>query len=242
MYEWRIGMKSQAAVVVMMVSGFLIACSPDSDSNSPKELATQTDYVEEIVEEQNNTNPEDNCGSLKPLLKLLPPAKEMGGLPETFRGCDNSSEQTVSVVYSNEGEQYTEYEFKIYVLHPESIYAKTNMTIESANPDQQAYINNTFKLTGDMRKSHLDMCRHYDQNPIIPDGRNPLITQIQNLDVCVMDNMDANKEIWNMFTIKGDLEFRLEFEGYNAGQITTTEIARNHLAPLFDQFGLGQIP
>lgn len=224
-------------LLLIFALSLLTACSPDKDSQ-----ARETLTISELTEDEGKISTDDNCGSLKALLKLLPDAKEMAGLPETFRGCDNASEQTVSVIYSNEGDEYSEYEFKIYVLDPESVYAKANMTLKDATLEQQTFINNTFKLTGDMRQSQLEICRHYDQNPMIPDGRNPLITQIQNLDACVVDNMDANKEIWNMYTVKGDLEFRLEFNGYNAGQITTTEVARNHLAPLFDQFGLNKIP
>lgn len=216
-------------------------CSPDSQSSEPQTSSKSYRSTEYTPAKTENQSAEDNCGSLKPLLKLLPKATEMVGLPETFRGCENSSEQSVSVIYSNEDEEYTEYKFTIHVLDAESIYAKANMLIKGANPEQQAFINNTFKLTGDMRKAQLEICRQYDQNPAIPDGRNPLITRTQNLDTCVMDNLDANKQVWNIFAFKRDLEFRLVFEGFNAGKILTTEDARNHLAPLFDQFALGEI-
>lgn len=222
----------------------LVACSPDT---GPEPKSSAPEIADEILPDETNPQDEnigadDNCGSLKPLLGLLPPDKEMGGLPETYRGCDNASEQTVSVIYSNEGEEYSEYQFKIYVLNPESVYAKANMTIENATTEQQAFINKAFQVAGDMHKIQLDTCHHYHQNPMIPDGRNPLIVQVQNLDVCVIDNMDANKEIWNLYTIKNDLEFRLELKGHKAGEIKTTEVAGDQLTSLFDKFGLNQNP
>lgn len=230
-------------LLIVFSLNLLTACSPDTEPDS-KTLTQDTSLNEtppgenENILEDNHSETDDNCGSLKPLLALLPQAKEMDGLPETFRGCDNSSEQTVSVIYNNEGDDYSEYQFKIYVLDPESVYAKTNLTLEQATAEQQAFINKAFKVTGDTHKTLWDLCHHYHQNPMIPDGRNPLITQVQNLDVCIMDNMDANKEIWNAYTIKNDLEFRLELQGRKAAIISTTDIAAQHLVPQFNQFDL----
>lgn len=226
-------------LLIIFSLNLFTACSPDTESGS-KTVTPDTNLNETSPDENENfpeDNPpetDDNCGSLKPLLKLLPQAKEMDGLPETFRGCENSSEQTVSVIYNNEGDDYSEYQFKIYVLNPESVYAKANLTLENATLEQQAFINQAFKTTGDMHKTRLELCHHYHQNPMIPDGRNPLITQ----DVCVMDNMDANKEIWNAYTIKNDLEFHLELQGRKAAIISTTDIAARQLVPLFNQFNL----
>lgn len=231
--------------LLLLSLNLMIACSPDKTTDTTD---SETLDVESSVEvDTNNSNDEnatanDNCGSLKPLLQLLPQVSQIDGLPEVYRGCENSSEQTVSVLYANEGDEYTEYEFKIYVLNSESAYAKANLQVDGATEEQQSFMNKTFTTTGEMRQSILDTCRRYDQNPMIPDGRNPLIVQAHNLDVCVMDNLDANKEIWNAFAIKDDLEFRLELRGHKAGEILKTEFARDHLLPLFEQFGLDNNP
>lgn len=233
-------MKPNLAILILLMSfGGLVACSQDSDVSVKEEpLVEQEAIGEQPNLEQNDQALDDNCGSLKPLLKLLPRADEIDGLPEVFRGCENSSEQFVSVIYANEGDNYTEYEFKISVLNPESIYAKANLQLENATAEQQAFLDKTFKFTGDMHKTQFNTCAHYHQNPLIPDGRNPLITTIHGLDVCVMDNLDANKEIWNLYGIKNDLEFRLELKGYKAGQIGTTEAAQGYLIGTFNQFDL----
>lgn len=232
---------------VVFLCNLLVACSPDKKAESVSDFSTDENKPAAIedtpdIPENNSTDTDDNCGSLKPLLGLLPQAKQIDGLPEVFRGCENTSEQTVSVLYANEGDDYSEYQFKIYVLHPESVYAKANLTLEDATEEQQAFMNKAFNVTGDMHKSQFDLCKHYHQNPMIPDGRNPLIIKVQDLDTCVMDNMDANKEIWNLYTIKNDLEFRLELQGSKAAVISTTEKAREQLAPVFDQFNLGASP
>lgn len=234
---------------------FSVVLMTACDQNKSTEISasdtptTEESLSDDIIDSENvnsddneSASTDDNCGSLKPLLRLLPGTAQVGGLPETFRGCENSSEQTVSVIYANEGDEYTEYLFKIYVLDSESNFAKSNLKVDGATEEQQSYINKTFKTTGDIRKTILDTCRRYHQSPLIPDGRNPLIVQVKGIDVCVMDNLDANKEIWNAFAIKGDLEFRLEFSGYKAGKIITTESARDHLIPLFEQFLLNENP
>ncbi len=233
-------MKSNLAILALAFSfGCLTACSQESDAPVKDEPLVEQDIIEvPDTPERTDATSDDNCGSLKPLLALLPAATEMDGLPEIARGCENSSEQSVSVIYANEGEQYTEYEFKISVLNPESVYAKANLQLENATAEQQAFIDKTFKFTGDMRKTQFNTCTHYHQNPLIPDGRNPLITTIQGLEVCVMDNLDANKEIWNLYGIKNDLEFRLELKGHKAGLIGTTEAAQGYLIGTFNQFDL----
>jgi hypothetical protein len=226
---------SKFILAIIFLTG-VTACSPDTETQTKNSEMLTEDMPEETFTEMDTASTDDNCGSLKPLLKLLPQASSMNGLPETYRGCDNSSEQSVSVVYNDEGDDYSEIQFKIYVLDSESEYAKSNLVVEGATEKQQAFINKTFKFTGDMHKTILDTCRRYHAEPMIPDGRNPLIVQVKNQDVCIMDNLDANKEIWNAFAIKNELEFRVELQGKKAADIATTDLARDQLIPIFSQF------
>jgi hypothetical protein len=76
----------------------------------------------------------------------------------------------------------------------------------------------------------------YVRNPILPDGRNSLVVPVNGVEVCVRDDFDPNREIWNAFAASGGLGFHLTLRGQRAGAIETTEAASTHLLPLFALF------
>jgi hypothetical protein len=178
------------------------------------------------------------CGSLEPLLAWLPAAQTMGGLPEAYRHCDPGA-FGVAVGYRQKGERFSGYEFIVKVLDGGSPYVASLLNPEGATADTRALLQQTVMTSGELFRTMLTICEGYVRNPIIPDGRNPLITAINGLDVCIRDDLDPNRQIWNALAVSGGLGLHLTLRGDKAGGIQTTEAARANLAPLFAQFKTG---
>jgi hypothetical protein len=185
------------------------------------------------------TGPGD-CGSMEPLLRALPAVNVVDQLPERYRICD-SGQYAVSVGFQDEGESPSEYKFAVQLLNANSPYAASAVAPEGATEDQRTFFRNALNAIGEMYKARHKLCGEYAGKPIIPDGRNPLVGQVRGAQVCFMDNLDANREVWNAVAVIGNLGFQIELTGAKAAAITTTAQAQAQLSPLFEKFSFDAV-
>ena len=229
-------------IYIFFFACILPAC--DSKPGAPARttdasVRTEGDFTENPSAKDfaNNNTSDNGCSSLSPLLKLLPTVKNVDGLPETYRGCESAGAvHNAHVYYSNSGDKYTEYKFSVFILDGKSPYLEAFINIPGATEDEKNYLRNGVSAVGNMYKAQLVLCNEYFKNPIKPADRNPIITIVQDIEVCIIDNMDANKEIWNAFAIYNNLGIKLEFQGTKAAGVLTTATAKTHLVPLFSLF------
>lgn len=168
---------------------------------------------------------EVSCGSLEPLLALLPSAHTVGGMAEAYRRCDPSG-FSVAVGYGQGEERFSGYEFAVKVLDGNTPHAK----------DAPALLQQLIASTGEMFRSQLVICQEYVRNPLLTDGRNPIIANVNGVEVYIRDELEPNREIWNALAVSGSLGFHLTLRGSRARAIKTAEAARAHLLPVFAQF------
>jgi hypothetical protein len=187
-----------------------------------------------------NATSDEECGSLKPLLAVLPTDLIVDNLTESFRGCDQSS-RGVKVIYATTSGPYTEYAFTVEVIDGKSPLLDTWFSL-NGTPESRESLRTQLTQTGNIGRVRLDQCRNYNANPIKADGRNPLIVQQSGRDVCVMDGMDADKEHWFTFSFTPQLRVELELIGARAGELKTTAAASAHLMPLFARFKPANAP
>lgn len=178
-----------------------------------------------------------DCGSMQPLLRTLPTANVIELLPESYRTCD-AGQYSVSAGFQDEGETPSEYQFAVQILTANSPYAASAVAPEGATEDQRTFFRNALNAIGEMYKARFKLCGEYAGRPIIPDGRNPLVGQVRGAQVCFMDNLDADREVWNATAVVGDLGFQIELTGARAAAIKTTAQAQAQLTPLFEKFSL----
>jgi hypothetical protein len=179
------------------------------------------------------------CGSLAPLLRLLPVAKTVDGLPERYRTCE-AGEYSVTVGYHDDGDYPSEYRFRVQLLRGDSVYAEQAVNPAGATDEQRAFLREAITRIGDLYQTRFNLCRNYADHPTIPDGRNPARAIIKGVDVCFSDNLDANREIWRATAAQNNLGFELELTGAKAAAISTTLEAQKRLAPLFGDFLLDE--
>jgi hypothetical protein len=165
------------------------------------------------------------CGSLEPLLSMLPPAQTVDDMPEAYRHCDPGA-FGVSAGFGQKGDGFSLYEFTVKVLDGNSHYAVSPLNPAGAEEDARALLTQLLDSSGELFRSMLAICEGYVRNPIVPDGRNPLVVPVNGVDVCVRDDLDPNREIWNAFAASGGLGFHLTLRGVRAGAIETTDAAR----------------
>lgn len=162
-------------------------------------------------------------------------------MPEAYRHCDPGG-FGVSAGFGQTGERFSGYEFIVKVLDANSPYAVSPLDPEGAGKDTRALLTQSLASSGELFRWMLAICEGYVRNPILSEGRNPIIVPVNGVDVCVRDDMDPNREIWNAFAASGGLGFQLTLRGPRAGAIETTEAARAHLVPLFALFRIGGDP
>ncbi len=179
------------------------------------------------------------CGSLAPLLRVLPVTKTVNGLPERYRTCE-SGEYAVMVGYYDEGEHASEYQFRVQLLRGDSPYAEGAVNPPGATDEQRAFMREAVTRIGDMVHTQWGLCRNHATNPSIPDGRNPTLASIKGVEVCFSDNLDADKSVWHAKAVQNNLSFELELTGAKAAAMLTTVEAQAHLAPLFETFLLDE--
>lgn len=220
---------------VALGCGALLSCEGRAESGDNSEAA---------VDESGKTSSElldMPRGSLEPLLALLPSAQTVGDMREAFRHCDPGA-FGVSVGYGQRRERFSGYEFTVKVLDGNSPYAASPLNPHGAGEGARAVLTQLLASSGELVRSMLAICEGYVRNPILPDGRNPIIVSVNGVDVCVRDDLDPNREIWNAFAASGGLGFHLTLRGPKAGAFKTTEAARSHLVPLFALFQVGKNP
>ncbi len=206
---------------------------PESGDDSEAEIVESVTTSSELLDMP--------CGTLEPLLALLPSAHTVDDMAETYRHCDPGA-FGVSAGFGQTGERFSGYEFTIKVLESNSPYALSLLSPDDAGEDARALFAQLLASSGELFRSMLANCEGYVRNPILPDGRNPVIVPVNGVDVCVRDELDPNREIWNVFAASGGLGFHLTLRGPRAGAIGTTEAARAHLVPLFALFRIGRVP
>jgi hypothetical protein len=228
-------------LLIAIISLFIISCDSKTSSNdiasgAPKSIDSSKELKTETPQGESTS---DNCGSLKPLLLLLPNQNEIDKAPEIFRGCQGSDAQ-VELSFSTSSDPFYEYHYSVLVLSGDSIYAGSRANLEGASPEQTSFMQKSITMIGQQFRSQFDICKNYALNPTIPDGRNPVTKLAKGLDVCFTDNMDTNKEIWNAYAIYDNkVGLKLELTGSKAAALLTTEDAAQHLLPLFEQFNIG---
>lgn len=171
-----------------------------------------------------------SCGSLEPLLAMLPAAHSVGGLPEAYRHCDPAA-YSVAVGYGQAGPQFSGYEFTIKVLEGASPYV-ASLLADTASKQ-------IITSSGELYRAQLKICAEYVRNVIVPHSRNPVIAKVKDADVCFRDDMDPHRDIWNALAVYGDLGVQLTLRGEKAEGITTSETARADLEPLFALVNVG---
>lgn len=179
------------------------------------------------------------CGSLEPLLRLLPVAKTVDGLPERYRTCE-AGEYAVTVGYQDGGDYPSEYKFRVQLLRGDSVYAEQAVNPAGATDEQRAFLREAITRIGDLYQTRFNLCRNYADHPTVPDGRNPARAIIKGVDVCFSDDLDANREVWRATAAQNNLGFELELTGAKAAAISTTLEAQKRLAPLFGDFLLDE--
>ena len=180
-----------------------------------------------------------DCGSLAPLLRVLPATKNVNGIPERYRSCE-SGEYAATAGYYDEGEHPSEYKFRVQLLRGDSPYARDAVNPPNATDEQRAFLREAITRIGDLVQTRYGLCRNYATNPTIPGGRNPTLATIKGVEVCFSDNLDANKEVWHAIATQNNLAFELELTGAKAAAIATTAEAQAHLTPLFERFLLDE--
>jgi hypothetical protein len=215
--------------LIALGCGALWSCAdqsePGDDSEAADGAAVETSSDVQVVP----------CGSLEPLLAALPAAQTVGDLPEAYRHCDPSG-FGVAVGYGQGGERFLGYEFTVRVLDSNSAYAASSLNPDGAGADARELMKQSLISSGEVFRSMLTICEGYVRNPLITDGRNPIIVPVNGVDVCIRDELDPNREIWNAFGVAGGLGYHLTLRGQRARAIETTEAASAHLAPLFALF------
>jgi hypothetical protein len=228
-------------LMLAIMSLFVASCdsktSPsDTAQGAPKSVDSAKELTADMPLEKSSS---DNCGSLKHLLLLLPTQKEVHKAPEIFRGCQGSDAQ-VELSFSTSSDPFYEYHYSVLVLSGDSTYAESRVNLEGASPEQTSFMRSSVTTIGQEFRAQFDICKNYVLNPMVPDGRNPVIKSAKGLEVCFTDNMDANKEIWNAYAIYDNkVGLKLELTGSKAAALLTTEDAAQHLLPLFEQFNIG---
>ena len=229
-------MKKRDAVLSLILAVSLTACGARTEAPPEQSMSDAAPAEEgvEVSDAPRTATSDEDCGSLKPLLAMLPTATTIGGLQETFRGCDRAG-RGAKVSYSTP-DPYSEYTFTIEVIDGAS--PLLDGWYGEGPAESIDALQKQVTQTGSIARVRLDQCRNYHTNPIKADGRNPLIVQQAGLDVCVMDGLDADKEHWFTFSFTPQLRLELELVGVKAGEIQTSAAAAEHLAPLFAQFNL----
>ena len=222
-------------VLLALSSGMLWGC------DSPARLEDGAETLDASAGEIAVEGGEVSCGSLEPLLESLPSAHEVNGMPEAYRRCDPNG-FNVAVGFGYGEEPFSGYEFTIKVLASSSAYAASLLRPEGTGAGATELYQQLLDSSGELFRSQLVICREYVRTPLIPDGRNPLIAMVSGVEVCIRDDLDPNRQIWNALAISGDLGYQLTLRGAKAGAIATTEAARAHLVPLFAQFRVHAVP
>jgi hypothetical protein len=222
-------------VLLALSSGMLWGC------DSPARLEDGAETLDASAGEIAVEGGEVSCGSLEPLLESLPSAHEVNGMPEAYRRCDPNG-FSVAVGFGHGEEPFSGYEFTIKVLASSSAYAASLLRPEGAGAGATEIYRQLLDSSGELFRSMLTICEGYVRNPLITDGRNPLIVPVNGVDVCIRDELDPNREIWNAFGVAGGLGYHLTLRGQRARAIETTEAASAHLAPLFAQFRVHGVP
>ena len=230
-------MNKRHAFLLLVIATFLAACGAQSEGPTEKPAADAALAEESsgAADAPRTATSDEDCGSLKPLLAVLPAAHVVGTLQETFRGCDRA-ERAAKVIYATTSDPHSEYVFTVEVIDGAS--PLVDQSIGEGTAEETKSLRAQLTQTGNIARARLDLCREYHTNPIKADGRNPLIVPQAGLDVCVMDGMDADKEHWFTFSFTPQLRLELELIGTKAGKITSTATAAEHLVPLFAQFNV----
>jgi hypothetical protein len=214
----------------------LVSCGGAPAPSSANASATTEEESRALPASASTDIADTTCGSLAPLLEMLPVEHLVGGLPEAYRHCDPGA-YSVAVGYGQAGPQFSGYEFTIKVLDGTSPYVAS--LLDSATSDMREVSGQLVTSSGDIYKSLMTVCAQYVSNPIVPDGRNPVITKIKGEDVCIRDDLDPHRDIWNAIAVYGDLGVQLTLRGDRAVGIKTAESARADLAPLFGLVNVG---
>jgi hypothetical protein len=215
----------------------LTACggeAPKPAAPDAAPIAADTDSVADVA-----GNEVAKCGPLTPLLRVLPAAKNVNGLPERYRSCE-PGEYAVTSGYYDEGDHPSEYKFRVQLLRGDSPYARDAVNPPDATDEQRAFLREAVTRIGDMVQTRFGLCRNYATNPTIPGGRTPTLATIKGVEVCFSDDRDANKEVWHAIATQNNLAFELELTGAKAAAIATTVEAQAHLAPFFEGFLLDE--
>jgi hypothetical protein len=223
-------------VFIVTISFFTTSCDSKTPSVGAENITPANEPPLDMPLKKTDS---DNCGSLKHLLLLLPAQNDVEGAPEIFRGCQGADAQ-VELIFSKSSDPFYEYRYSVVVLSGHSPYVESRVNLEGSTPELTNFMREAITATGAMFSSQFDMCKNYFLNPMIPDGRNPTIKSIKGLEVCVMDMMDANKEIWQAYAVYDNkVGLKLELTGSKAAAVLTTEAAAQHLLPLFGLFNIG---
>lgn len=219
-------------VPVLLLSFFLSACDKKS-AVVDKPVSNQS--APAVEQPLASTAPDNGCASLTPLLALLPETHVLDGAPDTFRGCEGRK-PTVLFVKMDIDNTY-QYEYNIQVLNGDSPYVESYVKKEAGDSGQESYLRKGIGFMGDEFKVHMGLCKNYFANPIMLEGRNPLIKTVDGMELCVMDNMDGNKAVWNVFAVyKDKYGLTLRVTGVKATALKTADEAAATLLPLFKQF------
>ncbi len=235
----------RVTVLTSVALSLLASCggnvdASDEASESPTALAApaaENPAAEAPTGEDTST---EVCGSLQPLLAVLPAEPIDAAMDEIFRGC-NQSERGVQLIYATTSGPYTEYEFSVEVIDGTSPLLDTWFT-QNGTPESRDALRAQLTDTGNLARVRLDQCRQLHTQPIRADGRNPLIRSSTGGEVCIMDGMTANKEQWFLFTFTPQLRVELEVRGAQAAQVLTSEAAAAAFLPLFARFNIASAP
>lgn len=223
---------------LVFTASLLLSCDGGADQSADASPGAAPPQGEEIAADVAAAGNVD-CGSLEPLLAMLPTEKVLGGLPLTERGCVRS-ERAVTAIYTDGGADPTELRFDVEVIDGNSRLLDSTFPPD-LTPEERRKVGDAASAPGEMSRIRLDQCRNYHRNPVIPE-RNPRIVRHAGMDVCVMDTMTATEEHWFTFTFLPHLRVEIELTGPGAGRLATTTAAADYLMPLFQRFRLDAAP
>lgn len=226
------------ALSLMLTAFVLLSCDGSGDQSGEALPGAASPRTDDTAAAGAATG-DDDCGSLAPLLAMLPTETALGGLPRTQRGCDLSA-GGVTAIYTDGGADPTELRFDVQVIDGNSRLLDSTFPPD-LTPEERRKVGDAASAPGEMSRRRLDQCRAYHRNPVIP-GRNPRIVSQAGKDVCVMDTMDANKSHWFTFTFLPHLRVEIELTGPGAERLATTTAAADYLMPLFQRFRLDAAP
>ncbi|MCZ2156848.1 MAG: hypothetical protein LC114_23620 [Bryobacterales bacterium] len=91
----------------------------------------------------------------------------------------------MAVGYGQGEERFSGYEFAVKVLDGNTPHAK----------DAPALLQQLIASTGEMFRSQLVICQEYVRNPLLTDGRNPIIANVNGVEVYIRDELEPTRDL-----------------------------------------------